>query len=68
MRAFLRDEQGQDIAEYAMIVAFIAIVGIAVFVSSGGSISRIWTTTSSITSSANALLRGGPASVSTAQH
>jgi Flp pilus assembly pilin Flp len=68
LRNFFRNEQGQDLAEYALIVAFIAIVGGAVFASSGGSIARIWSTASSITSSANSLLSGGPASFSTAQH
>ncbi|HWF10329.1 MAG TPA: hypothetical protein VG297_17800 [Bryobacteraceae bacterium] len=68
LRNFIRNEQGQDLAEYALIVGFIVIVGAVVFASSGGSVSRLWTTTSSITSSANLLLGGATRSISTAQH
>jgi Flp pilus assembly pilin Flp len=67
LRRLFRNEQGQDIAEYTLIVGFIAIVGVAVFASSGGSMSRVWSTASSITSSANLLL-GGPPSVDSAEH
>ncbi len=39
---FLRDEQGQDLIEYTLLMAFIALASAAVFVNAGKSISTIW--------------------------
>ena len=48
MRAqFWRDEQGQDLIEYTLIIAFVALASAALFIGAGGSISTIWTTTNS---------------------
>jgi len=67
LRRLFRDEQGQDLAEYSLIAGFIVLVAAVVFVTSGGSVSRIWSTASSITSSASALF-AGPAPVTSAEH
>lgn len=42
LQRFLRDEQGQDLIEYTLLVAFIALASASIFVSAGGSISSIW--------------------------
>ena len=44
MRNFLRDEQGQDLIEYTLLLAFVALASAALFINAGGSISTIWTT------------------------
>ncbi len=41
---FLRDEQGQDLVEYTLLLAFVAIASAALFIGAGQSISTIWTT------------------------
>ena len=41
---FLRDEQGQDLIEYTLLLAFVALASAALFINAGGSISTIWTT------------------------
>ena len=41
-QAFLRDEQGQDLIEYTLLMAFIALASAAIFVSVGGSATNIW--------------------------
>jgi Flp pilus assembly pilin Flp len=41
-KRFLSDEQGQDLIEYTLLMAFIALASAAIFVSAGGSISGIW--------------------------
>jgi len=38
----LRDEQGQDLIEYTLLLAFVALASAALFISSGGSVSTIW--------------------------
>ena len=39
---FLKDEQGQDLIEYTLLMAFIALASAAIFVNAGGSINGIW--------------------------
>ena len=42
IRAFIRDERGQDCIECSILVGFVAIVGILVFSGSGGSLKGMW--------------------------
>jgi Flp pilus assembly pilin Flp len=46
LKRFLSDEQGQDLIEYTLLMAFIALASAAIFVSAGGSVSGIWTSAS----------------------
>lgn len=50
---FLRDEQGQDLIEYTLLLAFVCLASAALFVSVGGSVSGIWTSTNSRLAQAN---------------
>lgn len=43
MRNFLRDESGQDLVEYTLLLAFVALASAALFIAAGGSICTIWT-------------------------
>ena len=42
IRRFLRGEQGQDLVEYSLLIAFIAIAVIGVLTSISGTIQNIW--------------------------
>jgi Flp pilus assembly pilin Flp len=44
INAFLREESGQDLIEYTLLLAFVALASAAVFIGAGGSISGIWGT------------------------
>jgi len=39
---FVRDEQGQDLIEYTLLMAFIALASAAIFVNAGSSVNSIW--------------------------
>ena len=39
---FLRDEDGQDLTEYSLGVAFVALASAAIFASAGSSTGNIW--------------------------
>lgn len=39
---FMRDEQGQDLVEYTLLLAFVCLASAALFIAAGGSISGIW--------------------------
>jgi Flp pilus assembly pilin Flp len=44
---FIRDEQGQDLIEYTLLLAFVALASAALFVNAGTSVSGVWTTANS---------------------
>ena len=46
LRTFWSDEQGQDLIEYTLLMAFVALASAALFMGAGGSIKSIWGTTS----------------------
>ena len=46
------DDQGQDLIEYTLLMAFVALASAALFISSGTSISKIWSTTNTQLSTA----------------
>jgi len=50
---FLRDEQGQDLIEYTLLLAFVALASAALFIGAGNSVKGIWTATNSQLSAAN---------------
>ena len=54
MRNFLREEQGQDLIEYTLLLAFVALASAALFIAAGGSVSGIWSVANSRLSTAAA--------------
>jgi len=42
LRQFLQDEQGQDLIEYTLLLAFIALASAAIFINAGLSVNLIW--------------------------
>jgi Flp pilus assembly pilin Flp len=53
LRNFWKDEQGQDLIEYTLLMAFVALASAALFIGAGGSVKGIWSMTSSQLSAAN---------------
>jgi Flp pilus assembly pilin Flp len=53
VKNFWNDEQGQDLIEYTLLMAFVALASAALFLGAGGSIKGIWTTSNSQLSVAN---------------
>ena len=52
LRNFWMDDQGQDLIEYTLLLAFVALASAALFISAGGSIKTIWGITNNQLSSA----------------
>lgn len=52
VKNFLRDESGQDLIEYALLLAFICLFSAAVFITVGQDVSQIWSTAKTRTSQA----------------
>ena len=53
LRNLWNDEQGQDLIEYTLLMAFVALASAALFIGAGGSVKGIWSTTSTQLSTAN---------------
>jgi Flp pilus assembly pilin Flp len=55
LQGFWKDEQGQDLIEYTLLMAFVALASAALFLGAGGSIKGIWVTTNNQLSQANTM-------------
>ena len=53
LKNFVNDDQGQDLIEYTLLLAFVALASAAVFIGAGSSISGIWTMANTRLSNAN---------------
>ena len=53
LRGFWNDEQGQDLIEYTLLMAFVALASAALFLGAGGSMKGIWVTTNNQLAQAN---------------
>jgi len=49
---FVRDEQGQDLVEYTLLLAFVCLASAALFINAGASLATIWTDTNAIANQA----------------
>lgn len=56
-RNFLIDDRGQDLIEYTLLMAFVALASAALFLGAGNSIMGIWTSTNTQLSAANAAVK-----------
>jgi Flp pilus assembly pilin Flp len=50
---FRKEEQGQDLIEYTLLMAFVALASASLFLGAGGSIKGIWSVTNSQLAAAN---------------
>jgi Flp pilus assembly pilin Flp len=54
LRNFWQEDEGQDLIEYTLLLAFVALASAALFMGAGKSITGIWNQTSSQLVAANA--------------
>jgi Flp pilus assembly pilin Flp len=53
VKKFWRDESGQDLIEYTLLMAFVALASASLFISTGSSVSGIWGSASNQLATAN---------------
>ncbi len=53
LNRFLLDEQAQDLIEYTLLLAFVCLASAALFISAGGSVAGIWSSTNTDLANAN---------------
>jgi Flp pilus assembly pilin Flp len=47
LRNLWNDDQGQDLIEYTLLMAFVALASAALFINAGSSVCKIWSTANS---------------------
>ena len=52
MLRFVREEEGQDLVEYTLLLAFVCLASAALFIGAGKSMASIWTDTNLIVDNA----------------
>lgn len=52
-REFIEEDEGQDLIEYSLLLAFIVLAGAAVYMGVGRSIGTLWTVANSRLAAAN---------------
>ena len=50
---FVREEKGQDLVEYTLLLAFVALASAALFIGAGNSLSGIWIDANAVIANAN---------------
>lgn len=58
LKSLWNEDQGQDLIEYTLLMAFVALASAALFLGAGGSISGIWSTSNSQLVAANTSAAG----------
>jgi len=58
IRQFVREEEGQDLVEYTLLLAFVCLASAALFIGAGKSMSSIWTDANIIVDNAGQIANG----------
>jgi Flp pilus assembly pilin Flp len=59
---FLRAEEGQDLVEYTLLLAFVCLASAALFIGAGKSMANIWVDTNLVLTNAGQVANGATAS------
>jgi Flp pilus assembly pilin Flp len=59
---FVREEEGQDLVEYTLLLAFVCLASAALFIGAGKSMANIWVDTNLIVTNAGAVANAATAS------
>jgi Flp pilus assembly pilin Flp len=58
MLRFVREEEGQDLVEYTLLLAFVCLASAALFIGAGKSMANIWVDTNLIVENAGKVANG----------
>ena len=59
---FVHEEEGQDLVEYTLLLAFVCLASAALFIGAGKSMANIWVDTNLIVTNAGQVANGATAS------
>jgi Flp pilus assembly pilin Flp len=62
LACFLRAEEGQDLVEYTLLLAFVCLASAALFIGAGKSMANVWTDTNLVLTNAGQVANGVTAS------
>ena len=53
LKQFIREESGQDLVEYTLLLAFVCLASAALFINAGNSVGGIWKQANTLLQNAN---------------
>lgn len=59
VRLLRKDEKGQDLSEYCLVTALVALIGLGLFLYVSGGVQNLWTTANTTLATGNAVSAGG---------
>ena len=62
MLRFVREEEGQDLVEYTLLLAFVCLASAALFIGAGKSMASIWVDTNLVLTNAGDVAKAATAS------
>jgi len=62
IRQFTREEEGQDLVEYTLLLAFVCLASAALFIGAGKSMANIWVDTNLVMTNAGQVANAATAS------
>jgi Flp pilus assembly pilin Flp len=65
LRALHSEDRGQDLAEYCLLTALVALVGMAIFIHLSGGMQALWTDANVSLTAGNAAISATPAAADT---
>ncbi len=70
VRLLRKDENGQDLSEYCLLAALVALIGLGLFLFASGGVQNLWTTANTTLANGNgaSVSGGGTAGSQSATH
>ena len=68
VRLLRKDEKGQDLSEYCLLAALVALVGLGLFLYASGGVQNLWTTANSTLANGNGVSVSGGGATGSQSH
>jgi Flp pilus assembly pilin Flp len=68
LSALQHEDRGQDLAEYCLITALVALVAVGILIHLSGGMQALWSDANASLTTGNAAITGTPAAASTPSH
>jgi Flp pilus assembly pilin Flp len=68
VRLLRKDEKGQDLSEYCLLTALVALVGLGIFLFASGGVHNLWTTANTTLANGNGVSASGGGATGSQSH
>jgi Flp pilus assembly pilin Flp len=68
LRLLRKDDHGQDLSEYCLLTALVALIGLGLFLYASGGVQNLWTTANTTLAVGNTVSVGGGGATGSQSH